>query len=178
LPRPLSTRQRPVRTPVYYLSAAVHRAVFEPGSPLFKPVRGLAGIIDRTGTGKKVFGSLEYWTKAILYGCKDCGDCGLFDVVYLCSVSQCPKNQRNGPCGGSRDGWCEVYPGEKKCIWVRAYQRLKGSNKENFMGEYIVPPSNWELWQTSSWLNYFLGRDHIAKRMGIKPPASKPPGQG
>jgi methylenetetrahydrofolate reductase (NADPH) len=26
-----------------------------------------------------------------------------------------------------------------------------------------VPPVNWELWQTSSWLNYYLGRDHLSK---------------
>jgi methylenetetrahydrofolate reductase (NADPH) len=168
LPQPVAQRQRTVRPLIYFLSAAVHRTVFEPRSPLFKPVRRLAGSIDSSRTAQKAFGSLEYWIKAVLYGCKDCGDCGLFDVAYLCPISQCPKNQRNGPCGGSYDGWCEVYPGQKKCIWVRAYQRLKGRGRENFMGEYIVPPCNWELWQTSSWLNYFLGRDHVAKRMGIE----------
>jgi len=26
------------------------------------------------------------------------------------------------------------------------------------------------LWQTSSWLNFYMGRDHTAKRLGIKPP--------
>jgi methylenetetrahydrofolate reductase (NADPH) len=29
---------------------------------------------------------------------------------------QCAKNQRNGPCGGTRDGKCEVYDFE--CIWA------------------------------------------------------------
>jgi methylenetetrahydrofolate reductase (NADPH) len=171
----VTARQKTARPLIYFLSAAFHQAVFEPRSPLFKPVRRMAGIIDSSDVSQKAIGSIEYWIKAVLYGCKDCGDCGLFDVAYLCPVSQCPKNQRNGPCGGSYDGWCEVYPGQKKCIWVRAYQRLKGRDKENFMGEYIVPPCNWELWQTSSWLNYFLGRDHVAKRSGIPVWKSKSP---
>jgi methylenetetrahydrofolate reductase (NADPH) len=168
LPAPSSGRQRPSRPPVYFFSAAVHRSVFEPESPLFKPVQWLASRVDRAAISQKMVASLEYWTKAVIYGCKDCGDCGLFDVAYLCPVSQCPKNQRNGPCGGSYEGWCEVYPGEKKCIWVRAYRRLPEKQREHFMGDYIVPPCNWGLWQTSSWLNYFLGRDHVAKRAGIK----------
>jgi methylenetetrahydrofolate reductase (NADPH) len=163
-------RQKRSRPLIYSLSLAMHQAVFEPRSPLFKPIRAAAGRIDSSRTLSKSLGSLEYWIKAVLYGCKDCGDCGLFDVAYLCPVSQCPKNQRNGPCGGSYDGWCEVYPGEKKCIWVMAYQRLSGRDKENFMGDFIVPPCNWELWQTSSWLNYFLGRDHVSKRAGIQSP--------
>ena len=33
----------------------------------------------------------------------------------------CPKNIRNGPCGGVRDnGNCEVKP-EMKCVWVQAW---------------------------------------------------------
>jgi methylenetetrahydrofolate reductase (NADPH) len=37
-----------------------------------------------------------------------------------------------------------------------------------------VAPCDWELQHTSSWLNYYMGRDHTAKRLGIKPPESKP----
>jgi methylenetetrahydrofolate reductase (NADPH) len=36
----------------------------------------------------------------------------------LSPFGRCPKSQRNGPCGGSTDGWCEVYPGKTRCIWV------------------------------------------------------------
>jgi methylenetetrahydrofolate reductase (NADPH) len=88
-------------------------------------------------------------------------------------MSQCPKNQRNGACGGSYEGWCEVYPNEKKCIWVQAYERLKTYNEETKLGDTIVSPCNWDLWQTSSWLNFYLGRDHTAKRLGVKPPQLK-----
>jgi len=124
----------------------------------------------------KLFHWLERWSKSTLYTCKDCGDCALFDAAYLCPVSQCPKDQRNAPCGGSYQGWCEVYPGEKRCIWVKAYLRLKAQNREDEIGKYLVPPCNWELHQTSSWINYFLGRDHSSKIRGIPPvEKAKPP---
>ena len=110
---PAPRRQKPAAPPIYYLSRAVHASLFEPGSPLFHPMTGAAKWIDKRSILNKSFASLEFWTKAILYGCQNCGDCALFDVAYLCPVSQCPKNQRNGPCGGSFEGWCEVYPGEK-----------------------------------------------------------------
>ena len=51
--------------------------------------------------------------------------------AYLCPESQCVKNQRNGPCGGTRQGLCEI--GEKECIWVRAYERLKAYGEEETM---------------------------------------------
>jgi methylenetetrahydrofolate reductase (NADPH) len=170
--RPAPRIQKAVRPPVYLLSRMVHASIFEPGSPLFKPVRGLMKFISSSRTLSKMFHSTEYWTKAVLYACKDCGDCALYDVAFLCPVSQCPKDQRNAPCGGSFEGWCEVYPGEKQCIWVRAYLRLKSHHKEDTIGDVLVPPCNWELWQTSSWLNYFTGKDHVSKRAGIQPPAS------
>ncbi|HSB05328.1 MAG TPA: methylenetetrahydrofolate reductase C-terminal domain-containing protein, partial [Thermodesulfobacteriota bacterium] len=113
-----------------------------------------------------------------LFHCMNCGDCGLFDIAFLCPMSQCPKNQRNGACGGSYEGWCEVYPNEKQCIWVRAYDRLKAYHEEETIGGYIVPPCNWDLWQTASWLNFFLGRDHTAKRLGIKPPQNEVQAKG
>jgi methylenetetrahydrofolate reductase (NADPH) len=124
---------------------------------------------------KSSFGAFEHLIKVALFECQNCGDCGLFDVAFLCPMSQCPKNQRNGPCGGSYEGWCEVYPNERKCIWVKSYERLKGHKEEHSIGEYIVPPCNWELMGTSSWLNFYLGRDHSAKRLGIKAPPDRRP---
>ena len=143
--------------------------MFEPKTFLFKPLQTLMRFIDSSPVLKKLFHSIEFWIKAVLYGCKDCGDCALYDVAFLCPVSQCPKNQRNGPCGGSFEGWCEVYPKEKQCVWVTAYRRLKSRHQEDSIADNLVPPENWELWQTSSWLNYFLGRDHVSQSFGIKP---------
>ena len=168
---PAVRTQKPVRPPAYLLSRIFHAAVFEPTGPLFKSMQRLMKFVDSSRRRYKALHFFEHCSKTALYSCKDCGDCALFDAAYLCPVSQCPKDQRNAPCGGSYLGWCEVYPEGKLCIWVRAYQRLKAQHREEEIGREIVPPCDWELWQTSSWVNYFLGRDHSSKRLGIRPPA-------
>jgi len=171
--RPTPRSQSRSRPPIYYLSLAVHRMVFEQRSPLFAAFRGLARWADRSRFLRKAVAASEYWGKSVLYGCLNCGDCALNDVAYLCPVSQCPKDQRNGPCGGSFRGWCEVYPKEKKCIWVRAFRRLSPGQREDGPGHGIVPPCDWSLWQTSSWLNYFMGRDHLGRRLGRQSESSR-----
>ena len=168
-PEPARRDERSSRSPVYLLSRAVHALVFEPKSPLFRPMRWFARRMDRSRLLSRAFGKVEHLVKTALYECANCGDCALYDIAYLCPISQCPKNQRNAPCGGSYQGWCEVYPDEKKCIWVRAYRRLKANHREGEIGETIVPPCNWDLWQTPSWLNYFNGRDHLSQRLLGKP---------
>ncbi|HTY62950.1 MAG TPA: methylenetetrahydrofolate reductase C-terminal domain-containing protein [Acidobacteriota bacterium] len=168
--KPAVRAQKPGRPAVYLLSRVFHASIFEPSSPLFKPMQRFMKFVDSARWRYKALHFFEHCSKSTLYSCKDCGDCALFDAAYLCPVSQCPKDQRNAPCGGSYQGWCEVYPAEKLCIWVRAYLRLKAQHREHEIGETIVPPCDWELWQTSSWVNYFLGRDHSSRQRGIAPP--------
>lgn len=109
---------------------------------------------------------LEYWIKFISSRCRRCGDCTLLEVAFLCPQSQCPKYLFNGQCGGSFEGWCEVFPNRKRCIYVRAYNRLKAYGEEESLKEGYTPPRNWALDQTSSWANYFLGRDHHSQTIG------------
>ena len=71
---------------------------------------------------------IEHASKSAMFRCKDCGDCSLPEIAFLCPESQCAKNQRNGPCGGTRDGLCEV--DDFECIWSRAYDRLKYEGRE------------------------------------------------
>lgn len=165
--------QKPHTDMNYWMSRAAHHAVFNPDSPLFKALCPIAISLDRSGWPKRLFGWCEHIAKTVMFECQNCGDCALFDVGYLCPMSQCPKNQRNGPCGGSYQGWCEVYPNAKKCIWVRAYERLRVNHEEDAVADNLVPPVNWELRQTSSWLNFYNGRDHSARRLGVKPPELK-----
>ncbi|MEG1478992.1 MAG: hypothetical protein RSC20_05675, partial [Clostridiales bacterium] len=56
-----------------------------------------------------------------------------------------------------------------------AYNRLKVYEEEDSLGEYAVGPCDWNHYQQSSWTNYFLGRDHDGKRLGIPyvPPKKK-----
>ena len=100
--------------------------------------------------------------KIASFDCRDCGDCSLPDIAYLCPESQCVKNQRNGPCGGTRQGKCEI--GEKDCIWARAYDRLKAYGEEEQMLDGPAVIKNAGLKGTSAWLNTFSHKDHHGKR--------------
>ena len=71
----------------------------------------------------------------------------------------CPKNLRNGPCGGVRaNGHCEVKP-EMRCVWVQAFER---SQEMTIYGNeilWIQPPVNRQLEGTSAWINMLTGDD-------------------
>ena len=167
---PAERTARPYVPLIYRISRIAHSLVFNEKSFLFPLLQRFAMRVDSSPTARRKFGTYEHLAKTVMFDCKNCGDCALFDVAYICPMSQCPKEQRNGPCGGSYKGWCEVYPDEKKCIWVQAYRRLKAFHEEEKLEQHVVPPCNWRLHDTSSWLNFYLGRDHTAKRLGIKPP--------
>ena len=63
---------------------------------------------------------LERGVKGLLFDCKMCGQCVLSSTGMSCPMN-CPKNIRNGPCGGVRaNGHCEVKP-EMRCVWVEAF---------------------------------------------------------
>jgi hypothetical protein len=72
--------------------------------------------------------AVERTVKGLLFDCRMCGQCVLSSTGMSCPMN-CPKNLRNGPCGGVRaDGNCEVKP-EMRCVWVEAYsgsQRIPG----------------------------------------------------
>lgn len=58
------------------------------------------------------------------YGCEQCGDCILGLTGGICPITACSKSLLNGPCGGAKEGKCEVDP-EKECGWEKIYERLK-----------------------------------------------------
>src|SRR5215469_201106 len=63
--------------------------------------------------------AVERQVKGLLFDCRMCGQCILSSTGMSCPMN-CPKNLRNGPCGGVRaNGHCEVRP-EMKCVWVEA----------------------------------------------------------
>ncbi|KPU45968.1 bifunctional homocysteine S-methyltransferase/5,10-methylenetetrahydrofolate reductase [Oxobacter pfennigii] len=161
--RPLDTKVELV----YPLSTFTHALMLEPGTPLWGPMKFVCKNIEGTKL-EKAFHFVEHMAKTALYDCKDCGDCALPDVGYVCPMSQCPKNQRNGACGGSYDGWCEVYPGKKKCAYVRAYSRLKKKGHEHELDHDVNTPLNYDTYQHSSWINMYLGRDHNAAKYGVE----------
>ena len=169
---PVARSGRPATPFSYRLFRLLHQSMFDTKGLLFRPMRSLAAALDGSRL-EDPFTRFEHIAKVITNDCMHCGDCGLPDVAYICPTSQCPKQQRNGPCGGSYEGWCEVYPNKRRCIWVKAYQRLKHFGEESSLADHLVPPVNHDLRRTASWLNFFTGRDHTAKRLGIEPPKKK-----
>jgi methylenetetrahydrofolate reductase (NADPH) len=141
----------------YRFNRLVHDVAFEPGTRGFGAGRVAYQRVD-TGVLRRPLHVLEQAAKIPLFGCRDCGDCSLPDIAYLCPESQCVKNQRNGPCGGSLAGECEV-PG-RACIWARAYERLAPYGEALSMLEREPVLQDNRLSGTSAWANTFLGRDH------------------
>ncbi len=113
------------------------------------PLRGL--LVPGTW-GAKGLALLERLTKRPLFGCRMCGDCTLHSTGMVCPMT-CPKNLRNGPCGGVRaGGWCEVYP-DKPCVWVRAYANVQVMGAGRQAIHEALPPHDWSLEGTSAWAN-------------------------
>ena len=65
----------------------------------------------------------------------------------------CPKGLRNGPCGGTLDGKCEVTP-ELDCVWTNI-EIKKGETK----AQKIHLPVKEELLNTASYVNLVNGKD-------------------
>jgi methylenetetrahydrofolate reductase (NADPH) len=161
---PESLARAKTRVPLSYrISRTAHDKVFTPGTSGFNLGKRVFTKIDNASPGfKKAAFRVEHALKVLQFDCRDCGDCSLPDIAYLCPESQCAKNQRNGPCGGTRDGMCEV--GEKQCIWALAYDRLKPYGEEQTMLDRPVIYKNGSLKGTSAWANTFLGHDHHGKQ--------------
>jgi len=145
----------------YKAGRAAHNLVFDPGAPAYGLARWLYRRVDKRRRAGTLLHVAEQAIKIPMFGCQDCGDCSLPDIAYLCPESQCVKNQRNGPCGGSHDGRCEI--GDKRCIWVKAYERTKAYGEEDGMLDRPVVFKNGALRGTSAWSNAFLDRDHNAR---------------
>jgi hypothetical protein len=102
--------------------------------------------------------AIERPLKEALWDCRMCGQCILHSTGLSCTM-RCPKNLRNGPCGGVRqDGGCEVLP-DRPCVWVQA---VEGSRRLPLWRDHLRhlnPPLDWRLQGTSSWINLVGGRD-------------------
>lgn len=107
---------------------------------------------------EKVMIWTEEVTKGYLFNCQMCGQCILHSTGMTCSMN-CPKNLRNGPCGGVRaNGHCEVIP-ERMCVWVQAYERSQKMPMYGHELSELQPPINRTLHNTSAWVNMFEGID-------------------
>jgi ferredoxin len=78
-----------------------------------------------------------YWVE----NCLGCGDCMLDDFGGVCPLARCSKQLLNGPCGGSREGKCEINP-EVSCAWQAIIDRLDRFGALDRL-EQIYPPKDW-----------------------------------
>jgi len=95
-----------------------------------RTLQALAPLLRAIGYARleRPVAALERGVKGLLFDCKMCGQCVLSSTGMSCPMN-CPKNIRNGPCGGVRaNGNCEVKP-EMRCVWVQAFagaERIPG----------------------------------------------------
>ncbi len=112
-------------------------------------IRPLAGLIGYKRLERPVV-VVERHIKGALFDCQMCGQCALSHTGMSCPMN-CPKNLRNGPCGGVRqDGTCEVDP-EMECVWVAAWEGAQKITERDRIME-VQPPVDNRLKDTSSWL--------------------------
>ena len=153
---------RPRKSMSYAMSLAFHRLMFTEGKGIAPLCTRLCQTAKNPSQGPGWMRGLEHLSKAALFSCKDCGDCSLPETAFLCPESQCAKNQRNGPCGGTRDGLCEV--SDSPCIWARAYDRLKCDGQQLQLLDHVPTLQDQSLRGTSGWSNCWLKKDHIASK--------------
>jgi ferredoxin len=86
-----------------------------------------AATVDSAGNFKEV--------------CSSCGDCLLELTEGICPVTRCAKGLMNGPCGGQKDGKCEV-DREKDCAWILIYKKKIEKNRVADLKSVIAARDN------------------------------------
>jgi hypothetical protein len=104
--------------------------------------------------------AVEKAVKGFLFDCRMCGQCALGSTGMSCPMN-CPKNLRNGPCGGVRaNGHCEVEPA-MRCVWVEAFagsQRMREGRAAIHIVQWAVDR---RLHGRSSWLKVARERGSV-----------------
>ncbi len=92
-----------------------------------KRVIALADSIPQSGNATSIVGyhgiALEQEK------CAACGQCYLNITGGICPIVDCAKSLLNGPCGGAKNGKCEVNS-NVDCAWEKIYQRLKKQGRK------------------------------------------------
>jgi hypothetical protein len=122
-------------------------------------LKRLRGPIERWGVERssRFVGLVEQPLKRLVFSCEMCGQCVLHRTGMTCPMT-CPKELRNGPCGGvAMDGSCETDP-EMPCVWVEAIERAEKTPWRDEIYS-INPAIDWRLDQMASWVTFASGRD-------------------
>jgi ferredoxin len=109
--------------------------------------QGIHTVMDATDGGMvhpgcdTIFGGETVDDNFITEYCSLCGECIVEYTGGLCPVTLCAKSLLNGPCGGAKDGKCEV-DRTRDCGWQLIYDRLRALNRLNAMERYVLPKNN------------------------------------
>jgi hypothetical protein len=126
---------------------------YDTGLALARPFRRW---ITPKGVVEAVFVRAEQVGKGAVFNCQMCGQCVLHSTGMTCPMN-CPKNLRNGPCGGVRaDGHCEIKP-EMRCVWVQAWERSQHMPTYGHELLTVLSPVNRRLQDRASWVTEFTG---------------------
>jgi hypothetical protein len=94
---------------------------------------------------------VERLVKGFMFDCQMCGQCVLSSTGMSCPMN-CPKQLRNGPCGGVRaNGHCEVTP-EMPCVWVQAFAGSERMREGRRLIRIVQVPVDRRQQDRSSWL--------------------------
>src|SRR5262249_7597323 len=134
----------------------------------------LAPMLKKIGYARleKPVAAVERTVKGFLFDCQMCGQCALSSTGMSCSMN-CPKNLRNGPCGGVREnGHSEVKP-EMKGVWVQAWEGSPHMAKGPAILDVQKPVDN-RLKGHSSWLKVVRDKTEPPPPPPGKAPPKKP----
>lgn len=119
--------------------------------------------------GEALLYPLERTLKRLFFDCRECGQCVLSLTGMACPMN-CPKQMRNGPCGGVRvDGGCEVRP-EMRCVWVEVMdgrRRIEPALAESCP---TLPPVDGQRHGRSTWIQVIHGQREPVVSAPPRPP--------
>lgn len=109
--------------------------------------QGIHTVIDATDGGlahvgcDTIFGGETITDDFITEYCSLCGECIVESTGGLCPVTLCAKSLLNGPCGGAKNGKCEVDK-NRDCGWQLIFDRLNALGRIDQMKQYVPPKRN------------------------------------
>ncbi|MBV6475609.1 MAG: methylenetetrahydrofolate reductase [Rhodocyclaceae bacterium] len=123
-------------------------------APAFAPLLRLIG--ERRA--EALLHPLERAAKGFMFDCRECGQCVLSATGMACPMN-CPKEMRNGPCGGVREGGrCEVRP-DMRCVWVEATEGTKRIAPDHLAHPTpLLPAIDVRKHGSSTWIQVVRGR--------------------
>ena len=98
---------------------------------------------------------IEEAIKKVGFDCRSCGQCILSTTGFVCPM-RCPKQLRNGACGGASNGMCEV-DNQKKCVWNEIYEGVDSLDKIEPLINF-QKPTDYRLTNKSAIVNWLDNR--------------------